>query len=270
MISELSHAKINLFLNIVGKRADGYHLLESLFAPLRLADEISVEDSRDIICIVDGADIENNTAIKAAEIMKDRFSIKKGATIRIKKNIPMASGLGGSSTNAATTIKLLSSLWDLELSYEEMHAIALLVGADCPFFLTYEPAFVSGIGENIKPVTLDKDYHLLLVNPGYQLTSKDVYQATEYKFEQSIKPYAEVLINEILNGHNSLEKGAIILKPNISNLLQNISEQEGVIISRMSGSGATCFGIFSNKKYALKAQEYFGKYYWTHYEHLKI
>lgn len=270
MISELSHAKINLFLNIVGKRADGYHLLESLFAPLHLADEVSVEESRDIICIVDGADIENNTALKAAEIMKERFSIQKGATIRIKKNIPLASGLGGSSTNAATTIKLLSRLWDLELSYEEMCIIALLVGADCPFFLTNEAAFVTGVGENIKPITLNQKYHLLLINPGYQLTSKDVYKATEYEFEDTITPSPEVLTHNILKGHNSLEKGAIVLKPNISNLLQKISEQEGVIVSRMSGSGATCFGIFSNEKYALKAKEYFGKHYWTHYEHLKI
>lgn len=269
MLSASSNAKVNLFLNVVGKRADGYHLLESLFAPLQLADEVSVEPSTELWCEVDGADISENTALKAAKLLQSKFDVKQGAGIRIKKNIPIASGLGGSSTNAATTIKLLSELWKLDLSHDKMREVALEIGADCPFFIDPVTSFVGGVGEEIKPVWLEGEFHILIVYPGFQLTSQDVYKAAQYEFQPKLHDGVN-LMDVIIEGGNALEKGAIALKPEIAELLSDIASQEGAMLSRMSGSGSSCFGIFTSEKYALKAKRYFDKSYWTYYEHLKL
>lgn len=257
-----SPAKINLFLNIVGKRQDGYHLLESLFLPLALHDEMQFINSSIISSEVNGAMIEENIVEKVASKLRAISGINRGIHIKIKKNIPIGAGLGGGSSNAATTLKVLNELWDLNYSSDKLREIGVTIGADVPFFIDAVPTFVRGIGEILTPIKLKKSYYLLLVNSGGHVSTPTAYKMGFETYSPSITDVEK----EVLIGKNDMEKNAIVLCPEITDVLAFIAKQQGVLVSRMSGSGATCFGLFDTPENLNKAYDAVPKNYWKYKE----
>lgn len=266
-----SPAKVNLFLHIVGKRANGYHNLESFFVPLEnLYDVVELYPHEKVICECNPI-IEDNIVLKIINDLRQKFNINNGAYFKIAKNIPLASGLGGSSTNAATAIMMLNEFWKLNMDTYEMREFGCKFGADIPFFIRPSPAFVEGIGEIITPSKLNRQFHILLVKPEAEVLSSATYKMGFKKFTQKLNLISsDNLIKQILQGHNDLENNAIRITPVISEVLSHIKYQPGCMVTRMSGSGSTCFGLFESSVTALKAQETLSKSFWTHYETINL
>jgi len=261
-----SNAKINLFLHVISRKNNGFHILESLFAPIGLHDVIEIEDSDELEIV---SDIEDNIALKAAQLLREKFEVTKGAHIKITKNIPLGAGLGGGCSNDTDTIKLLNKLWGLNLSVGEQISIASQIGADVPFFIINEPAFVSGIGEIIKPVKLGLELPILLVYPNQHVSTKEVFAKGFTELSTSIP--IEAVARNIIEGKNDLTANAIKICPEIDELLTQLSAAEGIRFCRMSGSGSTCFGVFDSTEHLTKAEEYFKNMgHWTYSERLKI
>jgi 4-diphosphocytidyl-2-C-methyl-D-erythritol kinase len=262
-------AKLNLFLNIVGKRQDGYHCLESLFAPIKLADIVTLERSNDLEVDVPGVG-PINTVRKVVDLIYKCYRPKGGVKVSVEKNIPIGAGLGGSSANAGALIPALCKFWDIEVTVGELKEIALQIGADAPYFLDPKPSYVTGIGEEIKPINLGVGLHMLVVYPGFEILTKEVYKNFSSSFSTSILGNDKQLIDSIYSGKNDLEDAAIQLRPEVGFLLKEIKQQDGCKIVRMSGSGSACFGVFTNEAKALEAKEAFAERYFAHYEYMKV
>ena len=241
-----SFAKINLFLHITGKRADGYHLLESLFAKLQIHDTVTAENYEYLLCECSNKSIkEPNIVIKAAQALRDFSNVKLGAKININKKIPIGAGLGGGSANAATVLRMLNNLWQLKLNKDELMEIGLTIGADIPFCLQENAAFVQGIGEKITPfMLLNKKIDVILVNPGYQILAVDAYKKVK-SFSAPITK--EVIFEQIFTGKNDLEDAALEICPELQEVRKALSNQKPQLV-RMSGSGPTYFMIFNDPK----------------------
>lgn len=264
-----SLAKINLFLHVVGKRQDGYHLLESLFAPLHLSDTIVISESDDVSCTVDGADIEDNIVIKAANLLKSDFGIKVGCKIHIAKNIPIGAGLGGGSSNAATVLKMLNALWKLNLTQEQLEKYALKLGADVPFFIGCRPAFLEGVGEKITSVNLGIELPILLINPNVHVSTKEVFQKGFSEFTPNLEAKADQK-KLIFTGHNDLYANACLIAPEIKDVIDFLQKQSGIKVARMSGAGSTCFGIFEKSTDVSKARSNIKHNWWSHTDLLAL
>lgn len=256
-----SPAKINLFLHIVGKRNDGYHLIESLFTPVNeLFDEVEVWQSEQLITEYENGVISGDIILKTATLIQSKFNIQNGAHFKIKKNIPISAGLGGGSSNAATAIKLLNELWELNLDKYQMINIGRQIGADVPFFIENKLAFVEGIGEKITPINLDKSYYLLLINPNIECSTKQIFDLGFDKFDKNIM-YKEIA--DIKKHHNSLAKNACSTHFEIKEVLDFLNNQNGIYFSRMSGSGATCFALFENDESLHNTKNSIPKSWWS-------
>ena len=228
MIKLKAYAKINIYLKVLGKRNDGYHNLESLMVPINLYDELEFIDSdKDII--ESNIDIENNIMYKAIKFIKEKYKINRCVKIKLNKNIPMSSGLGGGSSDLSTTLKGLNLLWDLNLNDEELGNISLLFGSDTLFFIYNKPAIIRGRGELIEFVKYSEK-EVLILNPKIKVSTKDVFM--EY--------------NESDKGTNELEMALLRLYPNIKDF-KSYYEKQGLELN-LSGSGSTYFS-FSNTKY---------------------
>lgn len=257
MLTRKSFAKINLYLEITGKTANNYHTLDSLMAPLDLCDVITIEKSDKLQLVVKGKNEkyfndnwQENIIIKAVNLLALNYKFDPKIKITLEKNIPVAAGLGGGSSNGATILLMLNQFYNLNLSDVELEKIGLQLGADVPFCLNGKIAFVYGIGEIVKPVRIEtNDLFILLVNPNQHLSTKQVYENStpdkNYFIQQN---KGDNLLNLIQNRRNDLQKPAIKIMPIIGEIIEKISEQRGCKISRMSGSGATCFGIFANEE----------------------
>ena len=281
-----SRAKLNLFLKITGKRADGYHLLESLFTTLDLCDFMEVSDSGTVSCRIIGKDgvieVENNIVMNVIDALQRKFEINRGAHFEIYKNIPIGSGLGGGSSNAASAMIMLNQLWNLNLSLKEMHDIGITIGADVPFFLYDSTSFIEGIGDIVKPIqNLGIAYPTLLIRPNFDISTIEVYRKSVASFSKSLQgimePYFKVNIGAspipskmksrlqdlILHTSNDLEEAATFIQPRISNALELLLSQDGCMTAKLSGSGSVCFGIFDTlynldeaKKAFLRREEF--------------
>lgn len=228
MIKLKAYAKINIYLKVLGKRADGYHDLESLMVPIDLYDELEFIDSdKDII--ESNVDIENNIMYKAIKYMKETYKINRCVKIKLNKNIPLSSGLGGGSSDLSTTLKGLNMLWDLNLSDEELGEISLLFGSDTLFFIYNKPAIIRGRGE-VLDFTEFKSKDITLFNPRIKVSTKDVFN--EYK--------------ESDKGDNDLEMALLRLYP-VINDFKKYYQNQGIELS-LSGSGSTYFS-FSDKDF---------------------
>lgn len=269
-------AKINLFLHVIGRRTDGYHLLQGVFAKLSLADRIRISKSDRISCHVIGpfSVIGDNIASRAAYLLQSVNDIKQGAEIFIEKNIPVAAGLGGGSADAAAVLQILSRQWCVELNAEIFNRIGLQLGADVPFCLQDSCALVEGIGEIITPIALGMTLELLLINNGEHISSKQVY--THYQrseFTQEKQYDAHALVEHIMHGRNDLEDMVLQLYPTIREVLHVLKEQDECSAARLSGSGGTCFSIFDSKSAADNALEMLSHrfpHWWIRRETLKI
>ncbi len=188
IIKTLCPAKINLYLKVLDKREDGYHNIDTSFQLIDLADEMSFEISEKNIYLSSNEDFlsdENNTIYKSAKKIKKMFNIKNGVKINIEKNIPVGAGLGGGSSNAASTIVALKNLWDLDINTADLINIAKSIGADVPFFIYGKNSIGSGIGEKLKFTNSIKE-NLLLIQPDIHNSTKEMFNQYDKRKEKNI------------------------------------------------------------------------------------
>jgi len=271
----LARAKVNLWLQVVGRRADGYHLLDSLVAFTDLADEIEVAPGSDLSLEIAGpaaASLEggpDNLVLKAARLLAGRAGVAPRAAIRLTKRIPVAAGLGGGSADAAATLLALVDLWRLAMPPEELFDLAVTLGADVPMCLAGRPALASGIGERLAPAPALPACAILLVNPGIALPTPAVFGARQGGFSAA-RPIADgwrdlgSLAEDLGRRGNDLTLAAISLQPDIAGVLDRLRRSDGVAHVAMSGSGATCFGLYGTIEDAKRAASRLPAAWWRH------
>jgi len=269
-------AKINLGLRVVGRRADGYHLLDSLFVPLDLCDEVAVAvepaDGENVVRIeVSGRSAgvpadARNLAARAASAFAERAGLRHRIAVQLDKRIPTGAGLGGGSSDAGAVLRLLSELFPGAVGPGDLAAVALELGADVPFFLDPRPARVGGVGERIEPLADLPALPVLLVNPGAELGTAGVYAAFDALTPALTTPEGETRIPppsatpwrysgvDSLDLHNDLEAAAIRLCPPVARIRDRVGRLGPAAVG-MSGSGPTLFGIFGSAGAAQEALE---------------
>jgi 4-diphosphocytidyl-2-C-methyl-D-erythritol kinase len=248
-------AKVNLFLEVVGRRADGYHLLNSLVAFADVADVVRVRPAAALSLAIDGpfgaglAAEADNLVLAAARRLADACGVHAGAAIALTKNIPVAAGLGGGSADAAAALVALAALWAVSLPAPRRDAIAVSLGADVPVCLFGGPALVSGIGETIAAAPALPDLGVVLVNPRIPVPTAAVFRARAETFSPArdfawgggdAAGFAAALAGRT----NDLAVAAVSVAPVIAHVLDAIAATDGCLLSRLSGSGATCFGLY--------------------------
>lgn len=246
-------AKINLFLKLTGKRPDNYHELESLFAFLDLSDELSVEKSNEFHLEISGEfaekiDPQNNLFTKILDYFVNEFHVSKNLQIKIIKNIPVAAGLGGGSSDAAYFMHALNEIFALNLSIPQLQKISLNFGSDIAFLLQKKAAIVTGRGEEIAEFSYFTPINALLINPKIAVETATIFRNFDGNFSKKIDN-AELLqkdIFELLSLPNDLEKPAQLALPLITEILGNFKNHKSKI-AKMSGSGASCFAIFTDE-----------------------
>ena len=254
-LTEFAPAKINLFLQITGKRADGYHLLDSLVVFAGVGDRLHAEVADSLSLRVTGpfaaglAAEPDNLVLRAVRLLAEAVGVEARAALVLEKNLPVASGIGGGSADAAATLRLLVRLWGIAVDPAVLHGLAERLGADVPVCLAGRPARMRGIGEQLGPAPGLPGYGLVLVNPGVALGTADVFRARWGDFSAGTElpvawPTASAMADALSRTTNDLQPPAIVLRPAIGEVLSAISEQHGCLLARMSGSGATCFGVF--------------------------
>ena len=259
-------AKINLCLHVLGRRSDGYHELRMLMQKVSLYDEVWINARTDgRICVeCDGIPLpegEENIALRAARALLSDSSgagaAGMGVDIRIEKHIPVAAGLGGGSSDAATVLLALNELFHLDLKPEKLAHIALKLGADVPFFLGPSPAWAEGVGEELTPLeTKLPPAYFVLVNPNVALSTAQVYAHVETYSDCARKGVCIDTIEMLVAAlHNDLESAAMQLCPQINKVKTDLLEC-GARGALMSGSGATVFGVFDSCAAAENAAHY--------------
>jgi 4-diphosphocytidyl-2-C-methyl-D-erythritol kinase len=260
-------AKINLSLKVTGRRDDGYHLLDTLVIFTRLGDVIDVQVADEITLTIAGPYAgslktdADNLVLKAAHLLKQSAlsrGIKvPGAALTLTKNLPIASGIGGGSSDAAATLHGLYKLWSLERAHIDLSSIALKLGADVPMCLHATSLRATGIGEKIASVKMPALY-LVLVNPGVEVSTAAVFSNLTLSQQVSMPPLPDnlsliELVHWLENTSNDLQTPAIAAAPVIQDVLDKLAGCDDCFLARMSGSGATCFGLFSSMVTAEKA-----------------
>ena len=262
-----SRAKINLSIDVLGKRQDGYHLVEMIMQTIDLYDLIEInEKDNDQITIKSTSDEIpldcNNLVYKAANLIKKTFNINKGVEIHIKKNIPVAAGMAGGSSNAAAVLVGLNKLWNLNLSNQQLEKIGLKLGADVPFCINGGAVLESGIGEELTPIKgLTKDVCILVCKPDLFVSTKEVYECIDSKDidkRPNNKFLIECLKNEDTrqlaeNMFNVLE-GVTMDKHPVIQQIKDIMTNNRALGAMMSGSGPTVFGLYENREDAVKCK----------------
>ena len=316
-----SHAKINLFLHIIGKRPDNYHLLESIFYFPEIYDEIEIIEGKGAKNLeVSGrfadrlvGDENSNLILKTYSLLKILYSTKlPDLHFKLKKNLPVAAGIGGGSANAATTLKALNEIYKLGLSDAALYKIGARLGADVPACVLGRTCFVEGVGEKLSDISNFPKLNILLVNPLVPVSTAEIFKMGFADYTSSLHHNSGVIASEALaergnletgnwkletgkskpeldprfceddtafgakvlstkyqlpnfkstqhlidfleTTKNDLENNAIKLCPQISDIIKSISSQNGCLLARMSGSGATCFGIFESADKAKQAK----------------
>jgi 4-diphosphocytidyl-2-C-methyl-D-erythritol kinase len=267
-LSMIAPAKLNLFLHVVGRRLDGYHLIQSLFAFASFGDQLTVSADRELRFELEGPfsrnlDPGDNLVLKAARVLARAADLgKPGAKIRLCKNLPVAAGLGGGSADAAAALHALLKHWDVEMTCENQLELALELGADVPACYVGRPIIASGIGEEMVPYENLPDIPLLLVTPGQEIHTHEVFAA----FRQRAIAFSERVPDSwiadrldvwdlLSRTQNDLEAVTSQLAPEVSSCLQVISKTSKCRLARMSGSGACCFGLYDAKQSADSAAE---------------
>ena len=257
--SSVSFAKINLFLDVLCKTENGYHNINTLYTEIELCDTLkfSLTKKRDLEILSNVVSLRSKTNLiyRIGIYIQDKYSVQCGAKIELEKNIPISAGLGGGSSNGATTIKGLSELWGLDISIKEMHDIAKQFGSDINFFLEGFMALGKGRGEIIEPIVNQNDFYIdniLLVNPNFAVSSKEAYDLVNISLPNQN-------LNKLLSEQNvefcfnKLEEGICKKYPVIKNTL-NLLKENGAKKAILSGSGPTMIGFFKDSESCRKAQ----------------
>lgn len=254
-----SYAKINLYLKIGQRLSSGYHKIQSVMQRIELSDYITVEpfgEDRVVVeCTNKELENENNLAYQAAMLLKKRYKVRQGARIYIEKNVPIEAGLGSGSSDAATTLIHLNKLWGLRLKENQLIDAASQIGSDVPFFIGDEAALVEGIGEKIKKIKKSFSINIVLINPGFRISTKWAYSAFDkQKSKGKIKADINALvraigkkdIKEIANNlHNDFEP-VIFKKYRMLEEIKNSLLRNDALNATISGSGPTVFGVFNS------------------------
>ncbi len=260
MLFEQANAKINLTLEILGKRDDGYHELRSLVAFADFGDELSFAHANEFSLEIEGpfaADLEGENLIeKAVNFVRLKGINIPGGCFHLMKKLPVASGIGGGSADAAAALRLVLRSFNVEASTLNFSEIASALGADIPVCMDQNPVFMTGIGEHLSPVAVFPKLPAVLINPGVPVSTGMIFKTLNaaplsagFKTVQCPGQKFSSLrdVVQYMSEHeNDLQPIAMELEPAIAAILSLLEKQEGIHISRMSGSGATCFGIFEN------------------------
>lgn len=246
-----SPAKLNLFLHITGQRENGYHELQSVFQMLDFGDEIRFNVTPDSPAIelttpIDGVANNDNLIVKAAALLQQHCSVKAGCEIALRKRLPMGGGIGGGSSNAATTLVALNALWRCGLSTEELADIGLSLGADVPVFVRGDTAFAEGVGESLTPVDIPKAWYLV-VFPNCHISTAEIFGA-----QSLVRNTPKISIDDYSfeKTHNDCQPVVINRYPEVANLLQWLLKYAP---SRMTGTGACVFAVFDSEQAATNA-----------------
>ncbi len=249
-------AKVNLFLHVTGKRADGFHELQSLVAFADAADELEIESANGFSLEVEGPFANglpretDNLVLQAARALSGHFSVRAGARFKLTKNLPVASGIGGGSADAAAAFRGLVALWETgSADGPDIGLLAARLGSDIPVCLASVTAWMEGRGERVTRLPPLPQAHLVLINPGFGVATAEVFRRLDSRKGRpaSIPPgpfaSADDLAHYLKTMGNDLEAPALSIAPGIGAVLDALTHA-GSALARMSGSGATCFGLF--------------------------
>jgi 4-diphosphocytidyl-2-C-methyl-D-erythritol kinase len=262
-LEEQAPAKLNLFLRVTGRRPDGYHELDSCVVFTAWADRLTIAPADRLTLAVAGpfaaalADQSDNLVIRAAQRLAAHVGRAPDVRIALGKRIPVAAGLGGGSADAAATLRGLDRLWSLGLGFSELLAIALELGADVPVCLLGRPARVRGIGERLEPIEIPA-LDLVLANPGQPVSTARAFAGlgpigSSPASATPAPPGRSDLLDWLRASPNDLEVPARRLVPAIDRVLEAVGREPGCRLARMTGSGATCFGVFDDAALAARA-----------------
>jgi len=255
-IHETAFAKINLDLRVCHRRRDGYHDLDSIVVFAEAGDRLTFEPAGELTLTIDGpfkdalSNDDDNLVLRAARALADRAGHVPDIRITLEKTLPVAAGVGGGSADAAATLRGLTRLWDLPLGLADLATLAQTLGADVPVCLGSTAARIQGIGDRLSSIALPIGVPMMLVNPGKALSTPAVFRELNV-FSGGRGPISFSQTDQSFHTHlkesvNDLEMPAIRIEPEISSILDVLRHQPGCNLVRMSGSGATCFGLFDD------------------------
>jgi 4-diphosphocytidyl-2-C-methyl-D-erythritol kinase len=245
-------AKLNLFLHVTGRRPDGYHTLQTLFRFVGLHDLLRFVPRSDGLVVlanpIPGVPPETDLTVRAAEALRRAAGVRDGVTIHLEKYLPMGGGLGGGSSDAATVLLALNSLWRLGGSHQELLSLALPLGADVPVFVYGQSAFAEGVGEALSPVALPAAWYLI-IHPGVSVPTSGIFTSPDLRRDApAMAPTAWPSALDQGVGVNDLEAVAVALYPEVGRALAWLGAQpEAAGRVRMTGSGACVFAVFDDK-----------------------
>ncbi|MFT5486527.1 MAG: 4-diphosphocytidyl-2-C-methyl-D-erythritol kinase [Paracoccaceae bacterium] len=254
-LSLAAPAKINLFLHVTGRRDDGYHLLESLVVFTETGDRLVVEPAKDLSLSIIGPFATglpvagpDNLVLRAAVALQREASIETGARLTLEKNLPVSSGIGGGSADAAAALRALSVLWGIDMSSSRLADIGLAIGADVPVCLQARPSIMSGVGETVRGVVPPPPCGVVLVNAGEGVSTPEVFRARTAPFSGSgtweTPRTFDAFVEALKHRQNDLSDPALSVSPVIGDVLAVLSETSHSALARLSGSGGTCFGLY--------------------------
>ncbi len=264
VLTEAAPAKVNLSLAVTGKRPDGYHLLDSLVVFGPAADTLHASSAADLSLTVEGpfaaglAAEPDNLVLRAARALADWAGCPARAALVLEKHLPVASGIGGGSADAAAALRVLCRLWQLRPGADALAALALRLGADVPVCLGSRPSHMTGVGEGVAPLPPLPPCGLLLANPGVAVSTAEVFRARG-SGASAVPPLppswrdAASLAATLAGRPNDLQEAACGVAPGIRAVLAALAALPGCLLARMSGSGATCFGLFADPAQAAAA-----------------
>lgn len=251
-------AKINLFLQVLGKRTDGFHNINSLMQAITLFDRLKIEKIDEPECKITlsgdlrSTAIENNLVTRAYELFKKEFGLKSGIKVDLEKNIPIAAGLGGGSSDCAATMIAINLIFELRLSNPELANLSLRLGSDIPFFFSRGQALVSGRGEITEETEFPINYKIVVVSTGISVSTAQSYEALKLSLTTHRNPYRlksysgfEGFFESLEGIGNDFEAVQFLLYPELVTFRESLL-QSGAKLARMSGSGPTMFGIFAD------------------------
>lgn len=273
-LEEAAPAKVNLFLHVTGRRADGYHLLDSLAVFGPAGDRLTAAPSEALNLTLAGpfgeslAAEPDNLVLRAARALAAEAGVAAGAALHLEKHLPVASGIGGGSADAAAALRLLNRLWACELDETALARLATPLGADIPVCVASRPARMQGIGDMIGPAPILPECGLLLVNPRVPVATPAVFRARQGGFSPAANlpgawPDAAAMAADLGRLTNDLEAPALSFCPVIGEVLAALRATPGCLLARMSGSGATCFGLFAKPAEAVAAAEGMPSDWWA-------
>jgi len=258
---------------VTGRRADGYHLLDSLVVFAGVADAVGAAPAAALTLALEGPESAalraepDNLVLRAARALAEAAGVPARAALTLTKRLPVASGIGGGSADAAAALRVLDDLWGLRWGEERLAALAVRLGADIPACLASRPCRMGGVGEVLSPAPRLPVCGLVLANPRLALPTPAVFKARQGGFSEAARlpagwPDAVAMAGDLARLRNDLEPPAIALCPAIAEVLAALRKLPGCLLARMSGSGATCFGVFADPGMAAGAADLLPDAWW--------